>query len=190
MASNAPSGAVGIPTSNAPSAAVAPPTFKILDQIDGQFGNAPVLESSAEATSLNGSTKPCRTQQLSRSPIKLRFTSHKSKTNQCIDLHADSRQPIQGSDDNKRLRRSRIDVRRNVEQLNSDVPLLPYARSFFISSTVSRCCFLLRKLIGSGKSIFDCLKMDIVSFGIELLGSNSSDEQLIGARILRQFSVN
>ncbi|CAA7061937.1 unnamed protein product [Microthlaspi erraticum] len=39
-------------------------------------------------------------------------------------------------------------------------------------------------------SIFDGLKMDIVSFGMELLGSNSSDEQLIGARILRQFSVN
>uniref|UniRef100_A0A1J3K5D2 Uncharacterized protein n=1 Tax=Noccaea caerulescens TaxID=107243 RepID=A0A1J3K5D2_NOCCA len=39
-------------------------------------------------------------------------------------------------------------------------------------------------------SIFDGLKMDIVSFGMELLGSNSSDEQLIGARILKQFSVN
>ncbi|EOA19340.1 hypothetical protein CARUB_v10000220mg [Capsella rubella] len=38
-------------------------------------------------------------------------------------------------------------------------------------------------------SIFDGLKMDIVSFGMELLDSNSSDEQLIGARILRQFSV-
>nr|VDD33296.1 unnamed protein product [Brassica oleracea] len=39
-------------------------------------------------------------------------------------------------------------------------------------------------------SIFDGLKMDIVSFGMELLGSNSSDEQLIGARILRQFAVS
>ncbi|VVB15110.1 unnamed protein product [Arabis nemorensis] len=38
-------------------------------------------------------------------------------------------------------------------------------------------------------SIFDGLKMDIVSFGMELLGSNSSDEQLIGARILRQFAM-
>jgi len=38
-------------------------------------------------------------------------------------------------------------------------------------------------------SIFDGLKMDIVSFGMELLNSNSSDEQLIGVRILRQFSV-
>ncbi|CAN8300578.1 unnamed protein product [Cochlearia groenlandica] len=39
-------------------------------------------------------------------------------------------------------------------------------------------------------SIFDGLKMDVVSFGMDLLGSNSSDEQLIGARILRQFAVN
>lgn len=39
-------------------------------------------------------------------------------------------------------------------------------------------------------SIFDGLKMDIVSFGMELLGSNSSDEQLIGVRILRQFAVS
>ncbi|KAL1188567.1 hypothetical protein V5N11_036318 [Cardamine amara subsp. amara] len=38
-------------------------------------------------------------------------------------------------------------------------------------------------------SIFDGLKMDIVSFGMDLLGSNSYDEQLIGARILRQFAV-
>ncbi|KAJ0243831.1 ARM repeat superfamily protein [Hirschfeldia incana] len=39
-------------------------------------------------------------------------------------------------------------------------------------------------------SIFDGLKMDIVGFGMELLGSNSSDEQLIGVRILRQFAVS
>ncbi|GFQ05956.1 hypothetical protein PHJA_002739600 [Phtheirospermum japonicum] len=39
-------------------------------------------------------------------------------------------------------------------------------------------------------SIFDGLKMDMVSFGMELLGSNSPDEQLIGARILRRFSVS
>ncbi|GER30155.1 ARM repeat superfamily protein [Striga asiatica] len=37
-------------------------------------------------------------------------------------------------------------------------------------------------------SIFDGLKMDMVQFGMELLGSGSPDEQLIGARILRQFS--
>ncbi|KAL3648924.1 hypothetical protein CASFOL_005327 [Castilleja foliolosa] len=39
-------------------------------------------------------------------------------------------------------------------------------------------------------SIFDGLKMDMVSFGMELLDSNSPDEQLIGVRILRRFSVS
>ncbi|KAK7292362.1 hypothetical protein RIF29_08140 [Crotalaria pallida] len=37
-------------------------------------------------------------------------------------------------------------------------------------------------------SIFDGLKMDMVTFAMDLLASSSSDEQLIGARILRQFS--
>ncbi|MCI34691.1 hypothetical protein A2U01_0055911, partial [Trifolium medium] len=37
-------------------------------------------------------------------------------------------------------------------------------------------------------SIFDGLKMDMVSFAMDLLASNSPDEQLMGARILRQFS--
>ncbi|KAF8101178.1 hypothetical protein N665_0209s0036 [Sinapis alba] len=39
-------------------------------------------------------------------------------------------------------------------------------------------------------SIFDGVKMDMVSFAMELLGSSCTDEQLIGARILRQFAVN
>ncbi|KAF4358715.1 hypothetical protein F8388_013679 [Cannabis sativa] len=39
-------------------------------------------------------------------------------------------------------------------------------------------------------SIFDGLKMDMVTFAMDLLASNSPDEQLIGARILRQFSLN
>lgn len=39
-------------------------------------------------------------------------------------------------------------------------------------------------------SIFDGLQMDMVSFAMELLASNSPDEQLIGARILRQFAIN
>nr|DAD33551.1 TPA_asm: hypothetical protein HUJ06_012402 [Nelumbo nucifera] len=39
-------------------------------------------------------------------------------------------------------------------------------------------------------SIFDGLKMDLVSFAMELLSSGSSDEQLIGARILQKFSTN
>ncbi|KAK2394045.1 ARM repeat superfamily protein [Trifolium repens] len=37
-------------------------------------------------------------------------------------------------------------------------------------------------------SIFDGLKMDMVSFAMDLLASNSPDEKLIGARILRQFA--
>ncbi|KAL7251922.1 hypothetical protein ACSBR1_013722 [Camellia fascicularis] len=39
-------------------------------------------------------------------------------------------------------------------------------------------------------SIFDGLKMDMVSFAIDLLDSNSPDEQLIGVRILHKFSMN
>ncbi|XP_047333710.1 uncharacterized protein LOC124937487 [Impatiens glandulifera] len=39
-------------------------------------------------------------------------------------------------------------------------------------------------------SIFDGLKMDMVSFAMELLESNSPDEQLIGARILREFATS
>ncbi|KAM0990805.1 hypothetical protein TB2_009116 [Malus domestica] len=39
-------------------------------------------------------------------------------------------------------------------------------------------------------SIFDGLKMDMVTFGINLLGSKSPDEKLVGARILQQFSMN
>ncbi|CAK9173686.1 unnamed protein product [Ilex paraguariensis] len=39
-------------------------------------------------------------------------------------------------------------------------------------------------------SIFDGLKMDMVSFAMDLLNSNSPDEQLIGVRILRQFSMS
>ncbi|XWS09084.1 hypothetical protein CRYUN_Cryun40dG0055800 [Craigia yunnanensis] len=38
-------------------------------------------------------------------------------------------------------------------------------------------------------SIFDGLEMDIVTFAMELVASNSPDEQLIGARILRQFAI-
>ncbi|XP_043708148.1 uncharacterized protein LOC122657497 [Telopea speciosissima] len=39
-------------------------------------------------------------------------------------------------------------------------------------------------------SIFDGLKLDLVSFATELLDSNSSDEQLIGVGILQKFSNN
>ncbi|KAJ6688854.1 hypothetical protein OIU85_005297 [Salix viminalis] len=39
-------------------------------------------------------------------------------------------------------------------------------------------------------SIFDGLKMDMVTFAMELLASNSADEQIIGARVLCQFTMN
>ncbi|KAI3927815.1 hypothetical protein MKW98_023416 [Papaver atlanticum] len=39
-------------------------------------------------------------------------------------------------------------------------------------------------------SVFDGLKMDLVSFAMELLASESSDEQLTGARILRKFATS
>ncbi|XP_058082368.1 uncharacterized protein LOC131230462 [Magnolia sinica] len=39
-------------------------------------------------------------------------------------------------------------------------------------------------------SIFDGLKMDLVSFAEELLESNSNDEQLTGVRILRKFATS
>ncbi|KAI3687224.1 hypothetical protein L1987_80918 [Smallanthus sonchifolius] len=39
-------------------------------------------------------------------------------------------------------------------------------------------------------SIFDGLKMDLVSFAMELLDSDSSDEQLVGVRILEKFTKN
>ncbi|PSS33910.1 ATP-dependent RNA helicase [Actinidia chinensis var. chinensis] len=39
-------------------------------------------------------------------------------------------------------------------------------------------------------SIFDGLKMDMVSFAMDLLRSNSQDEQLIGVRVLQKFSTN
>ncbi|PIA44771.1 hypothetical protein AQUCO_01700396v1 [Aquilegia coerulea] len=39
-------------------------------------------------------------------------------------------------------------------------------------------------------SIFDGLKMDLVSFGMELLASDFIDEQLTGSRILQKFATN
>ncbi|KAJ0599730.1 putative armadillo-like helical protein [Helianthus annuus] len=40
------------------------------------------------------------------------------------------------------------------------------------------------------RSIFDGLQMDMVSFAMELLNSNSLDEQLIGVRIFERFTTN
>ncbi|KAM1984453.1 hypothetical protein COP2_012672 [Malus domestica] len=71
-----------------------------------------------------------------------------------------------------------------LEEVNKECDLGPSGlvsvRRFFYDA-YSRCV---------DGSIFDGLKMDMVTFGIDLLGSNSPDEKLIGARILRQFSMN
>ncbi|XP_027331770.1 uncharacterized protein LOC113847100 isoform X1 [Abrus precatorius] len=71
-----------------------------------------------------------------------------------------------------------------LEEVNNECELGPpgmvSTRRFFYDA-YSRCV---------NGSIFDGLKMDMVSFSVDLLASNSSDEQLIGARILRQFSIS
>ncbi|XP_061345579.1 uncharacterized protein LOC133291341 [Gastrolobium bilobum] len=71
-----------------------------------------------------------------------------------------------------------------LEEVNNECELGPSGmlsiRRFFYDA-YSRCV---------NGSIFDGLKMDMVSFGMDLLASNSPDEQLIGARILRQFSIS
>ncbi|KAK7303228.1 hypothetical protein RJT34_14130 [Clitoria ternatea] len=71
-----------------------------------------------------------------------------------------------------------------LEEVNQECELGPSGmvsiRRFFYDA-YSRCV---------NGSIFDGLKMDIVCFAMDLLASNSPDEQLIGARILRQFAVS
>ncbi|KAM5569230.1 hypothetical protein ABKV19_016639 [Rosa sericea] len=71
-----------------------------------------------------------------------------------------------------------------LEEVNKECELGPSGlvsiRRFFYDA-YSRCV---------NGSIFDGLKMDMVSFGMDLLGSNSTDEQLIGAKILRQFAMS
>ncbi|KAM0962888.1 uncharacterized protein LOC126606997 [Malus sylvestris] len=71
-----------------------------------------------------------------------------------------------------------------LEEVNKECDLGPSGlvtiRRFFYDA-YSRCV---------NGSIFDGLQMDMVTFGMDLLGSNSTDEQLIGAKILRQFSMN
>ncbi|KAK4266430.1 hypothetical protein QN277_027352 [Acacia crassicarpa] len=68
-----------------------------------------------------------------------------------------------------------------LEEVNAECELgqsgMASIRRFFYDS-YSRCI---------NGSIFDGLKMDMVSFAMELLSSESPDEQLIGVRILRQF---
>nr|GEU78483.1 armadillo-type fold protein [Tanacetum cinerariifolium] len=71
-----------------------------------------------------------------------------------------------------------------LEQANEDLELghtgMVSVRRFFYDA-YSKCVNL---------SIFDGLKMDMVSFAMELLNSDSSDEQLIGVRIFERFTTN
>lgn len=78
----------------------------------------------------------------------------------------------------------KIDYCKLLEQVRRECDLGPYGmvsiKRFFYDS-YSKCI---------DGSIFDGLKMDLVSFGSELLDSNSHDEQLIGAQILQKFTTN
>ncbi|OIV91962.1 hypothetical protein TanjilG_23223 [Lupinus angustifolius] len=71
-----------------------------------------------------------------------------------------------------------------IEEVNKECELGPSGivstRRFFYDA-YSRCV---------NASIFDGLKMDMVSFAMDLLASNSADEQVIGVRILRQFTFS
>ncbi|XP_059632584.1 uncharacterized protein LOC132275183 [Cornus florida] len=71
-----------------------------------------------------------------------------------------------------------------LDEVNKECELGPSGmvsiRRFFYDA-YSRCV---------NGSIFDGLKMDMVSFAMDLLDSNSPDEQLIGARILRKFALS
>ncbi|GAA0151005.1 hypothetical protein LIER_09821 [Lithospermum erythrorhizon] len=73
---------------------------------------------------------------------------------------------------------------RLLEKVNDECDLGPsgmIATTRFFYDAYSKCV---------NGSIFDGLKMDMVSFAMELLASNSPDEQLIGARILRTFATS
>ncbi|KAH7857618.1 hypothetical protein Vadar_014611 [Vaccinium darrowii] len=70
-----------------------------------------------------------------------------------------------------------------LEEVNKECELGPSGmvsiRRFFYDA-YSRCV---------NGSIFDGLKMDMVSFAMDLLASNSPDEQLIGIRVLQKFAT-
>ncbi|XP_052208675.1 uncharacterized protein LOC127812301 [Diospyros lotus] len=71
-----------------------------------------------------------------------------------------------------------------LDEVNKECELGPSGmvsiRRFFYDA-YSRCV---------NGSIFDGLRMDMVSFAMELLASNSPEEQRIGVRILRKFAVS
>lgn len=72
--------------------------------------------------------------------------------------------------------------RKILDEVNKECELGPAGmvsiRRFFYDA-YSKCVY---------GSIFDGLKMDMVSFAMDLLSSNSPDEQLMGAQILKAFS--
>ncbi|KAG0480469.1 hypothetical protein HPP92_011327 [Vanilla planifolia] len=78
----------------------------------------------------------------------------------------------------------KVSGRRILEEVNRDCGLGPSGmvsvRRFFYDA-YSRCL---------NGSIFDGMRMDLVSFAEELLGSGSRDEQLIGVRILLRFATS
>ncbi|KAI8566179.1 hypothetical protein RHMOL_Rhmol02G0019900 [Rhododendron molle] len=71
-----------------------------------------------------------------------------------------------------------------LDEVNKECELGPSGmvstRKFFYDA-YSRCVY---------GTIFDGLKMDMVSFAMDLLVSNSPDEQLIGIRVLHKFATN
>nr|GMD77375.1 Armadillo-type fold protein [Ipomoea batatas] len=71
-----------------------------------------------------------------------------------------------------------------LEEVNQECELGPAGmvsvKRFFYDA-YSKCVY---------GSIFDGIKMDMVSFAMELLASNSPDEQLSGALILRKFATS
>ncbi|KAL2458595.1 ARM repeat superfamily protein [Forsythia ovata] len=78
----------------------------------------------------------------------------------------------------------KVSVRRLLDEVNKECDLgqsgMISIKRFFYDA-YSKCV---------NGSIFDGLKMDMVTFAMELLDSNSPDEQLIGARILRKFATS
>ncbi|GAB2295146.1 hypothetical protein Dimus_029320 [Dionaea muscipula] len=79
---------------------------------------------------------------------------------------------------------ARIIYGKLLEQVNEECEFdpsnLPSVRRFFYDA-YSRCL---------NGSIFDGLQMDMVTFAMDLLASNSADEQLMGAQILRKFATS
>ncbi|CAL0309054.1 unnamed protein product [Lupinus luteus] len=71
-----------------------------------------------------------------------------------------------------------------IEEVNKECELGPsgiVSTKRFFYDAYSRCV---------NTNIFDGLKMDMVSFAMDLLASNSADAQVIGARILCQFTLS